>query len=194
MATGQPEMVESVFEQIGASGATACLGAAAGGALVAGLVVGAAPGSRQGRVARCAAVGLLAGATGALAVLGWRLVVARTSFHERLYGEAGAEQQEQGRLIAPAAHYEARGRSRYSAGDPMLREAVPPQGGGARRARWALMPPDRLDSVWNLAVLAAMFAALGLAAGAAWGWTMGPRRQAAPNVSDEASAEGEGVR
>jgi len=110
--------------------------------------------------------------------LGWELVVARTTFHDRLYDIRMRRRVVDG-LFPPPERYEARERARYSPTDGMLREGVPaasPQ--AATGPVW--LPPDRLDSVGNLALLAGLFAVGGLGVGLVWGWAMKRWRPAAP--------------
>ena len=110
--------------------------------------------------------GVLAFLPAAAALLlwvGWGLVLARTSFHDRLYQRPGERHDLDG-LAPPAERYEARERARYSPTDDILREGLPADTADTPSGPvW--LPADRLDSLGNLALLGAVFAVGGLVAG-----------------------------
>ncbi|MBL7223665.1 MAG: hypothetical protein ISS72_07420 [Candidatus Brocadiae bacterium] len=137
---------------------------------------------------RWAVMGLLGGIASALLLLGIYFVAARTSLNDRLHGHSPSWRPAG---FPPAEQYAAAERRRYSPTDPMFREA----GSGERpavaasRGWWGLVPADRLDSLPNVALLAAVFAVGGLLFGVAWGRLV--RRPIGATVAEPASeAEG----
>jgi len=172
-------MNDSLFQQVtsdGVSQVLAWLALLGCGVSVACLVALAVARRRSWRWAGVAA--LPAALTFGLA-LGWELVVSRTTFHRRLYGNVKERQMLDG-VSPPAGRYEARELSRYSPTDGMLREGLPAETHEAPTAVW--LPPDRLDSVSNLALLGVVFALGGLAVGLLAGWVV---RRTRPAVVEE---------
>ena len=160
-------MDESLFQHIGSHCIAAWLRILALAAPAAGLLLGAGLGARRKRLARGAVIGLLCGAVAPMLLCAWHLVEARTSFHRRLYSPAPDHGPVLWRLFPPPEHYAACERARYGPHDPVLRQALPPSDPPDAESRpwWRLVPPDRLDSVANVVLLAVVFALAGLAAG-----------------------------
>jgi len=177
-------MNDSLFQQVtsdGVSQVLAWLALLGCGVSVACLVALAVARRRSWRWAGAAA--LPAVLTFGLA-LGWEFVVSRTTFHRRLYGNVKERQMLDG-VSPPAGRYEARELARYSPTDGMLREGLAAETHEAPTGSvW--LPPDRLDSVSNLALLGVVFALGGLAVGLLAGWVVRRTRPAVAKGGGEA--------
>ena len=177
-------MNESLFQQATANGVSqvlAWLALLGCGVSVACLIALAVARRRSWKWAGAAA---LPAALSLVLALGWEFVVSRTTFHRRLYGNAAERQMLDG-VSPPAERYEAREQSRYSPSDGMLREGLPAETHEAPTGPlW--LPPDRLDSVSNLALLGVVFALGGLALGLLAGWVLRRTRPAAADGGGEA--------
>jgi len=181
-------MDESLFERIACADVTLWLTLLASALLCAGGALCLVAGVWRRRLDRWVALGLMGAAAAALMVFGWAVVVARTGFHERLYGTARSGSGPWlWPLYPPAEHYDATERTRHKPTDPLFRSDTKagPQGAPPARGWGAVVPADRLDSVGNLALLGGVFAAGGLAFGLACGLAW--RRVASRGPADDAA-------
>ena len=166
-------MDESLFQRIRVHDVATWLAVVAVAAPLLGLAGGLALGARRRCAVRGGIIGLVGGLGGVLLLLGWHVVAARTSFHDRLYAREGGRGPGLWSLFPPASYHEGRDAARYDPRDPMYRGEPHARRHSARvRKWWGLVPADRLDSAGNLVLLAVAFALGGLGVGLAWGWVL----------------------